>query len=437
VLGFRTKAKQIRRQPRKPCRMDQQCYLIDNQTFLASDPKLQEALASIYGTSIRPRCLCVNVGVEMYVSKFRHFVVKRMPETGSKHYPSCPSYEPPASESGLGYLIGEAVIEKAPDLLEVRLDFPLARFDGRSPERGEPVESGSVSGRGKRLGIRGLLHLLWDRAGFNRWYPRMENKRSWWVVRKHLMEAASEAEVQGRKLSERLFIPEPFKAEQAELIARRRAEALEAIAPAPGDFKHKLMLVIGELKEFTEAKFGYRLVLKHMADCPLWLNADAAARMRRHFEASLYAWQTQAPVRLVVACTIRGTEQQNYQVDTATVMMTTINWVPIDNLFEKTVADALTKEGRRFRKQLRYDAPASAAFPNFFLLDVGGEPVALDILHPNVDRTQRNAKEEAIASRPLGSWVWRTETSLSLPPFPRAISPMRSTAPVNRTYSPA
>jgi hypothetical protein len=117
-------------------------------------------------------------------------------------------------------------------------------------------------------------------------------------------------------------------------------------------------------------------------------------------------------------------------------MMTTMNWIPVDNLFEKTVADALTKEGRRFRKQLRYDAPASAAFPNFFLLDVGAEPLALDILHPDVDRTQRNAKE-AIASRPPGSWVWSTETSLSLPPFPTAISPMRSTAPVNRTHSPA
>jgi hypothetical protein len=80
---------------------------------------------------------------------------------------------------------------------------------------------------------------------------------------------------------------------------------------------------------------------------------------------------------------------------------------------------------------LRYDATASAAFPNFFLLDVGGEPVALDILHPDVDRTQRKAKEGAIASRPPGSWVWRTETSLSLPPFPIAISPMRSTAPVS------
>jgi Protein of unknown function (DUF1173) len=413
-------------------RMDQQRYLIHNKVLLASDPKLQEALASVHETPTRPKCLCVKNGVEMYVSKFRQFVVKRMPETGSKHHVSCPSYEPPVSESGLGYVIGEAVIEKAPDLIEVRLDFPLTRYDVRAAERGEPCESGSVSGSRKRLGIRGLLHLLWDRAQFNRWHPRMENKRSWWVVRKHLIEAAAETEVQGKKLSERLFIPEPFKADAAEQIAKRRQEALAVISPLAGDSKHRLMLAIGELKEFQEVRFGHKLVLKHLPDCPFWLNTDLAGKIRRHFESAFQALQTQVPVHLIVGCTIRATEQNNYQVDTATIMMTTINWIPIDNLFEKTVADALTREGRRFRKQLRYDSPATAAFPNFLLLDMGDRPLALDIVVPTADRREREAKEKAILSRPPGSLVWRTDASLSLPQFPKPgateTSPARQTS---------
>ncbi len=75
--------------------MDEQRYLINGRIFAAHDPGLQDALARIYGTPARPRCLCVDEGVEMYVSKFSDFVIKRMPETGAEHRPTCPSYELP------------------------------------------------------------------------------------------------------------------------------------------------------------------------------------------------------------------------------------------------------------------------------------------------------------------------------------------------------
>jgi hypothetical protein len=35
----------------------------------------------------------VDGGVEMYVSEFNEFVVKRMPESGARHPPTCPSFE--------------------------------------------------------------------------------------------------------------------------------------------------------------------------------------------------------------------------------------------------------------------------------------------------------------------------------------------------------
>jgi hypothetical protein len=103
--------------------MDEQRYLINGRIFAADDPGLQEALARVHGTPARPRCLCVAEGVEMYVSKFSEFVIKRMPDTGAEHHPTCPSYELPASESGLRSL-GEAIIERSPEGVELRLNFP-------------------------------------------------------------------------------------------------------------------------------------------------------------------------------------------------------------------------------------------------------------------------------------------------------------------------
>src|SRR6059036_3545119 len=125
--------------------MEEQKYFINGKVFAAHNPALQEALARVYATPARPRCLCISGGVEMYVSKFKEFVIKRMPETGGKHCPTCPSYELPASDSGFGQVLGEAIIERGPDVVELRLDFPLTRRIGHSAAVAEPQSPTDVS----------------------------------------------------------------------------------------------------------------------------------------------------------------------------------------------------------------------------------------------------------------------------------------------------
>jgi hypothetical protein len=41
------------------------------------------------------------------------------------------------------------------------------------------------------MSLRALLHFLYERAGFNRWYPAMEGRRNQGVLHKYLCEAAS------------------------------------------------------------------------------------------------------------------------------------------------------------------------------------------------------------------------------------------------------
>ena len=102
--------------------MDSQRFAIKGRVIGADDPQLQEALAHVYETPERPRCLCVPGGVEMYVALHRQFLVKRMPDSGSAHHPGCPSYEPEVQQSGLGELVGEAVLESEPGRVELRVD---------------------------------------------------------------------------------------------------------------------------------------------------------------------------------------------------------------------------------------------------------------------------------------------------------------------------
>jgi Protein of unknown function (DUF1173) len=75
----------------------------------------------------------------------------------------------------------------------------------------------------QQLTLRGLLHFLWERAGFNRWHPRMEGKRSYGALYKFLTQACEHGETKGFPLVERLLIPEPFTLDRAAGIAQRTA----------------------------------------------------------------------------------------------------------------------------------------------------------------------------------------------------------------------
>ena len=169
-------------------------YLVDGTRLRPIDAAWQQALETAYARDMKPLCLCRPDGVPMYIAHYQQCVVKRLPETGHRHHPTCPSYEQPPSQSGLGEVLGEAVIERAPDRVEVRLEFPLTRRIALPVLHGQLGEHGvvrtEIAARRRGLGLRGLAHLLLQRAGFNRWYPRMKGKRTWYVVRKHLSAAA-------------------------------------------------------------------------------------------------------------------------------------------------------------------------------------------------------------------------------------------------------
>ena len=397
--------------------MDEQRYLINGRTFAAHDPGLQDALARIYGTPARPKCLCVGEGVDMYVSKFKDFVIKRMPDSGVEHRPTCPAYEPAASESGLGDVLGEAIIERGPDVVELRLDFPLHRRTGRGFTGADREAPASVKVARKALSLRGLLHYLWQRAGFNRWYPRMQGKRSYWVLRKFLLQAGEEIETKGLRLAERMFIPETFSLERSTEIARRRDEALSILlSPDPG-LRFTMMIVIGELKELSTTTLGFELVIKHLPDCPLFLDRKAGERAKRAFEAELLAWSA-GQVRLIAACLVYAKREHLYQIESLTLMMTSAHWIPLDHASEKDVVDKLVSEQRAFLKPLRYEARHAGRFPNFLLLDAGEWPVALDILSPFLAEQERAAKASAIAARNPKGWAWDTAQVLFIPDLP-------------------
>ena len=84
-------------------------YLLAGAPFQPDTDLGQSLLDEAYGKHERPQCPCTPQGVPMYIAKVGvRYIVKRMPETGLAHSPSCASYVP-EHLTAFGQLLGDAV----------------------------------------------------------------------------------------------------------------------------------------------------------------------------------------------------------------------------------------------------------------------------------------------------------------------------------------
>lgn len=395
--------------------MDATRYFIRGRTYLETDPGLQEALARVYETPERPRCMCVPGGVEMYVAKYVEFVVKRMPATGERHHPTCPSFEPEPGVSGLGELMGEAIVEHGAAQVEIRTDFPLCRLPGKGLPRGDTsAEPAAVSAPRRRMSLRAVLHLLYHRAGLNRWYPAMQGKRSQGVVRKYLELAAAGVTLKGESLDRRLYVPEPFRVADKDEIAERRRRKF-ALMLSPGeDGARSMAIVVGQFNGAQPAAHGRRILVKHMPDAPLHIDEKAWERAERAYATTLQAADAdvQHKSKVVLAALVYARRENLYQVDALTMMLASDQWVPLEGLHELPLVEELQRQGRSFIKPLRFDSRSGACFPNVLLLDAEGGPVALHVASAFLEPKERRAKERALQALGDGAWVWRTDKEM-------------------------
>jgi hypothetical protein len=406
----------VDRRPGDPVPCGQR-FVVAGRVWAADDPQLQDALARVHDTLERPRCLCVPGGVEMYVARHRQFVVKRMPDTGSRHDPVCPSFEPEARQSGLGELMGMAVREREPGQVELMVDFPWTRLSGHSAARGEPQpDPGEVGTARKRMSLRALTHYLFERAGFNRWSPAMEGRRNQGVLHKYLLEAAKDVTVKGLALADRLFVPEPFMEATRADAARRRRDRLAVLHPRDGHVP--MALLIGEYKASEPGATGRRVWIKHLPDTPLLAPDGTWARLAKRYAMLFEARDADGAhgLRIVMTALLRARREQIYEIDTASLMLTDAHWIPIDGVHELPLLQQLVGQGRRFFKPLRYDAGTASAFANALLLDAGDVPVPLHVVSEFASPTAGRARDKAVADAGAAAWVWRA--AAEMPPFP-------------------
>lgn len=397
-------------------------YNFSGKLIARDDPGFDVIVESAYGTSPRPLCMCRPKGVEMYIARAGdRYIVKRMPDSGSAHQLSCPSYESPFDLSGIGEVMGTAIQTNPGDgTTALKFDFSMSRKGaaGRGPAAGGQVAD-HVRTDGAKLTLRGALHFLWSEAGFNKWFPAMAGKRSWFVIRKHLLAGAQDKTVKTARLSDLLYIPESFTVENKEAIQRRRVALFKQAAESDNSTR-RFMLLVAEVKEIGDARFGKKLTVKHVPDCAFLLHDDIAKRLAARFAGELEMWSAMNDLRLIVLGTFSVSANGIPAMEAMTLMLTTDQWIPIEGSAEKLLVDRLVKERRQFEKGLRYNLAAEKVIASAILVDTPA-PVALYVTPANPAASYDAELDSLKRDSGLASWTWDSSAG-AMPELPPAES---------------
>ncbi len=204
---------------------------------------------------------------------------------------------------------------------------------------------------------------------------------------------------------------------QAEQAERRRAR-LSVLQPHDG--RQPLAVVLGEFKGWESAPSGARIWIRHMPDAPLLADARTWARVQRSFAPLFEALDSDGGrgLRLMLAALILARREHTYEIELASLMLTSEEWIPLEGVHEAPLIRALVTQGRRFVKPLRYDARSAAGFANAILLDAGTEPVGLHVVSAFTGQADRDAKRHAFEAARPRSWIWLPGEAMPVLPGP-------------------
>src|SRR4051812_26590592 len=178
----------------------------------------------------------------------------------------------------------------------------------------------------------------------------MSGKRTWFVIRKHLLQAAENKIAKGAPLADMLYIPEVFSAERKAGLMQRHLSAVSKIASGAAG-PRRLMLLIGEVKEFVASRSGQKLVVKHLPDFPFVLSEDLRRRITARFERELTLWNAVTGAHLMVIATFGVGPTGVAVVEELALMVVTETWIPIEHIYDANLINALTEHRRRFVKR--------------------------------------------------------------------------------------
>lgn len=390
-------------------------YKVNGLSYVLGADEIKDTLPVAYRAKHRPVCLCVPNGVEMYIAKINEqYYIKRMPNTGYLHSPDCEHYETPSGVSGLGQVLDGAIIENPEDgTITMKLGFSLSKAGKTRPIPESDGESESVKTDGHKLTLRGTLHYLWEQAKFNKWTPNMEGKRNYFIIRKYLLQAAQNMYSKGNNFAGSLYIPETFSVDRKEEIARHRTQRMMEIASSKT--ARKLMVLVGEIKDFAKSPYGFKMVMKHMPDFAFYMNEDIYKRAMKRFANDLELKQLYEDSHLIAIATFGVSAAGLASIEELSMMTVTHEWIPFENPLEKELVRVMVDAKRCFTKSMRYNLGSKDVMASMVTNDTS-PATAMYMVLASASDSYVEAVNDVIENSVLDTWRW--DTANEIPALP-------------------
>lgn len=381
-------------------------YLLHNTEFDLDSPNAQDMLNAAHKVKQRPLCRCTLPMPEMYVARIADkFVIKRMPDTGPDHAPSCSSFLPPDELSGLSQVHGTAFEENPDDgTTLLRLGFPLSIRGKASAPPPSVTKASEVKSPDRKLTLTSLLHFLWHEADLTKWIPAMTGKRSWWVIQRQLKNAAMNKIAKQQAFDTRLFVPENFRMDYKDDIAARRNSFFTSLSKQ-SKTSTALGVLVAEYKTHEETPIGARFTFKHMPDCSFFADKEFLVKFTRIFEEQLMLSSMLPGSHIMIICTFSMAKAGYPIIQDMGMMLTTKNWVPFEHMREVAVIDAMTKENRSFAKSLRFNLDRSTPIASMIATDTV-PPTALYVSAPSDSGEDEATLIHVAEEGTYPTWIW-------------------------------
>lgn len=403
-------------------------YEFLGQKIESTHPMFYEWLATAYQKRERPLCLCTGQGIEMYIAKVgEKYIVKRMPNTGGEHAVDCESFETPLELSGKASLTESIKEDEESGMTAVKLDFPLTKV---TMERSSPIAKGGEQNTVKtdpnKVGLRSLMHLLYEQAGFNRWSPNMQGKRNWYVFRKYVLEGAQSVIVKGEPIAKKLFMPASFRvddAQQCEVAWRKWLKGLTAEGK-----KSPVGLLVAELKDYHRTGHGYQFVFKHMPFTQVFAEESVVKAMHKHFDWELSMMEELDDVHLLLIGTVILSGAGTPRIDQISVMLVNQHYLSFDNVDDMEAVDWLVGSHRKFIKSMRYNLKRTDVMACAMVTDLS-EPVVLFVKPFDAPEGYEEMLENTLGDSKYATVVWdpvNDGQTLPVPPAGSDTSMLRS-----------
>jgi Protein of unknown function (DUF1173) len=357
-----------------------------------------------------PVCRCRMPGSPLYIAQRQRsrFYLARLPNTGPQHAPSCPSYEPEPSLCGWGIYSARALEDRGDGRLQLKLSTPLSiRGTGgtaRDTPAGHPAEE-----RLQRdsIGLRGLLHLIWERGELNRWRKTADKPR-YAQVYHTILDTAESLSVRHETLTRYLFVPEPFERSTSLEIEARRQRALKERSESPAGAPMRV-LVIGQLRSIVQLEDEVcGIGLAHLPrEFLVRVPVPLLTKLYHETEFAWVDWPTLSyEFKLIVFFAMQRSRHGHWRSEDLIGMVTTQEYLPVLSIEEALLIQRLIGQGRGFYKPLPYDG-AAPRLPNLLLTDCGDAPVPLEIIANNEsDAAARQARIAQYRETHRPFWVW-------------------------------